>query len=169
MCIGSGLFDHALLLLKYGARADVADAAGRPLPYTLAEQSALPANAGMQDKILQVADALLKNGASATQAAPGLPPLSANGLRKPPAASPALPGSSRPGWKAGNPPQEAGPYRASGSMPGAPFVCRAARRHPLAAMPAPAVFPPPKQIAKKGHAACARPFPRGSGERISAC
>lgn len=74
MCIGSGLFDHALLLLKYGARADVADAAGRPLPYTLTEQSALPANAGMQDKILQVADALLKNGASATQAAPGLPP-----------------------------------------------------------------------------------------------
>ena len=74
-CISADLFDHALLLLRYGAKADVADAAGRPLPYTLAERSALPANAGRQDKILQVADALLKNGASTAQAAPGLPPL----------------------------------------------------------------------------------------------
>ena len=48
---------------------------GAPLPYTLAECSALPANAGRQDKVLQVADALLKNGASTAQAAPGLPPL----------------------------------------------------------------------------------------------
>ena len=74
-CISADLFDRALLLLRYGAKADVADAAGRPLPYTLTERSALPANAGRQDKILQVADALLKNGASTAQAAPGLPPL----------------------------------------------------------------------------------------------
>ena len=62
-CINADMYDHALVLLKYGAKADVPDSGGRPVLYTLAERSACPQNAGRQDKILQVADALLKNGA----------------------------------------------------------------------------------------------------------
>lgn len=70
-CINADLYDHALMLLQHGAKGDAVDSAGCPLLYTLAERSAAPENAGKQDKLLQVADALVKNGAKTSQKAKG--------------------------------------------------------------------------------------------------
>lgn len=82
-CISNDLFDHALLLLQHGAKADGLDSGGRPLLYTLAERSSFPQNAGRQDKVLQVADALMKNGAKPTKKGKGLPSLKQWAKEKP--------------------------------------------------------------------------------------
>lgn len=59
-------FDLALLLLQYGANANVTCDA-RPIFYTLLERSGRPENADKQEEILKVAEALLEHGADPAQ------------------------------------------------------------------------------------------------------
>lgn len=59
-------FDLALLLLQYGANANVTCDA-RPIFYTLLERSGRPENADKQEEILKVADAMVEHGADPAQ------------------------------------------------------------------------------------------------------